>query len=60
MLRLLWLGFLIMGGYSGAKMLEHNDPRGLLIFLFFVFLWKWRWVLEFIQDRRWRDDWRTW
>jgi hypothetical protein len=49
-----------MGGYSGAKMLEHNDLRGLPIFLFFVFLWQWRWVLEFIQDRRWRDDWRTW
>jgi hypothetical protein len=58
--RFLWFGFLILGGWGGLKALEHGDPRGLVTFLFFVFLWKWRWVMEFIQDRRWRENWRYW
>jgi hypothetical protein len=57
---MLWRFFLIAVGLTGLSMLEHGNNRGLGFFFLAVFLWKWRWIFEFVQDRRWRDDWRTW
>jgi hypothetical protein len=33
---------------------------GVLTFLVIVGVWKWRYIFEFIQDRRWRENWRDW
>jgi hypothetical protein len=51
---------LILIGWGGLKMIDHGDYRGLVFFFGAVALWNWRWCLEFVQDRRWREDFRDW
>jgi hypothetical protein len=58
LIKLLFL-FICFGVISG-ELRNGNDGEALALLILGALLWHWRAVMEWIQDRRWRRDWRTW